>query len=73
MVIVSGCSEEEFSRKVLMLRQRASDPDKVCLSVGCFYNDLKSSITDAMRIADEAMYKDKERYYAEHPERRNIR
>ena len=73
MVIVSDCSEEEFSRKVLMLRQRASDPDKVCFSVGCFYNDLKSSITDAMRIADEAMYKDKERYYAEHPERRNIR
>ena len=71
MVIVSGCSEEEFGRKVAKLRERASDPDKVCFSVGCFYNDLHSSIRDAMRIADEAMYKDKEKYYSEHPERKN--
>lgn len=71
MVIVSGCSEEEFGRKVAKLRERASDPDKVCFSVGCFYNDLHSSIRDAMRIADEAMYKDKEKYYTEHPERKN--
>ena len=27
-------------------------------------------IRDAMRIADEEMYKDKEKYYFEHPERK---
>ena len=71
MVIVSGCSEEEFDNKVAKLRERSADPEKVCFSVGSFYNSSDSVILDAMRIADQAMYKDKEQYYLTHPERRN--
>jgi len=33
-------------------------------------NDVIKDIRDAMRVADEEMYKDKERYYKEHPERK---
>ena len=70
MVMVLGCSEAEFNSKVSVLRERSSDPDNVCFSVGCFYNGSNSDIRDAMRFADEAMYKDKENYYSEHPERK---
>ena len=69
MVIVSG-SREDFDKKIDMLRAKASDPDNVCFSFGYCFNDSDIDIRDAMRIADEEMYKDKEKYYSEHPERR---
>ena len=70
MVIASG-SKESFEQKLLTLREKASDPDNVCFSFGYCYNDSGMDIRDAMRIADEEMYKDKEKYYFEHPERKN--
>ncbi|MBR3247220.1 MAG: sensor domain-containing diguanylate cyclase [Clostridiales bacterium] len=69
MVIVSG-SRDEFDKKISLLRAKASDPDYVCLSFGYCFNDSDMDIRDAMRIADEEMYKDKEKYYSEHPDRR---
>ena len=48
----------------------ASDPDNVCFSFGYCFNDSDIDIRDAMRIADEEMYKDKAKYYSEHPERK---
>lgn len=69
MVIVSG-DRESFDRKIAELRARASDPDNVCFSFGYYFNDTDTDIRDAMRIADEEMYKDKEKYYEEHPGRR---
>lgn len=42
----------------------------VCFSFGYYFNDNDMDIRDAMRIADEEMYKDKDKYYEEHPERR---
>ena len=70
MIVVSGCTEERFFEKVDELKKRSSDPTSVCFSVGCFFNGDNTDIHDVMSIADEQMYKDKERYYAEHPERR---
>ena len=70
MIIASDISESAFSEKVHDLRKAASDPDSVCFSVGSFYNSSGSDIRDAMRIADEAMYKDKEEYYQKYPERK---
>ncbi len=69
MVIAEG-SKESFDRKLQTLREKASDPDYVCFSFGYCYNDSGMDIRDAMRIADEEMYKDKEKYYFEHPERK---
>ena len=70
MIIVSDISESAFSEKISELRTAASDPDSVCFSVGSFYNSSGCDIRDAMRTADEAMYKDKEEYYAKYPERK---
>ena len=70
MVIVPGCTEEQFKGKVSELRTRASDPDNVCFSVGSLFNDSGMDIRDVMRIADEEMYKDKDKYYEDHPERK---
>lgn len=69
MVIAAG-SRESFEKKLQTLREKASDPDNVCFSFGYCYNDSGMDIRDAMRIADEEMYKDKEKYYFEHPERK---
>ena len=63
-------SKESFEKKLQTLREKASDPDNVCFSFGYCYNDSGMDIRDAMRIADEEMYKDKEKYYFEHPERK---
>ena len=71
MTIVSGCDEEAFNRKVQTLRERAGDPDNVCFSVGSFYNSTGCDIRTAMKEADKAMYRDKEEYYAAHPERKH--
>ena len=69
MVIAAG-SRESFENKLHTLREKASDPDNVCFSFGYCYNDSGLDIRDAMRVADEEMYKDKEKYYFEHPERK---
>ena len=70
MVILPGCDKETFAAKISKLRSVASDPDSVCFSVGYYYNDSGEDIRDAMRIADEEMYKDKDKYYSDHPDRK---
>lgn len=70
MVIVNECTKEEFNDKVNELRTKASNPDNVCFSIGSVFNDNGSDIREVMKKADEEMYKDKEKYYSEHPERK---
>ena len=70
MVIVTDCTEEKFMNKLGELRAKASDPENVCFSVGYCYNSEGMDIRDAMRVADEYMYKDKDKYYTEHPDRK---
>ncbi|SFV01796.1 sensor domain-containing diguanylate cyclase [Butyrivibrio sp. INlla21] len=68
MIVVKGCTKEEFFEKIDELKERTSDPDKVCLSVGCVFNDSDLSIRDCLRISDEEMYKNKDKFYEDHPE-----
>ncbi len=70
MVIVPHCTEQSFNSKVERLRARASDPDKVSLSVGSIFDSDGRDIRDLLKTADEAMYADKESYYEKWPERR---
>ena len=70
MVIATGCNEEEFNRKVGDLREKAGLSGNVCFSVGSIFNDSNEDIRDIMRKADEAMYKDKDKYYEKYPERK---
>ena len=70
MVIVPGTSEEDFEHKIEELRKRSSDPDNVCFAVGSMYNGTDTDIRDIMRKADERMYRDKDQYYSDHPDRK---
>lgn len=69
-MVISSADRETFEGKIRALREKTGDPDNICLSVGYCYNDSGIDIRDAMRIADEEMYKDKEKYYTDNPERR---
>lgn len=67
MVIVEDMDEEGFNDVVDKLKNQT---DKVYLAVGGCYEPEDMDIRRAMHIADEQMYKDKERYYKRFPERR---
>ena len=69
LIITAGCNRKEFDRKIDLLRQRASDPDNICFSIGVNYGDHGCDVRDAMGVADDKMYKDKQEFYKLHPER----
>jgi diguanylate cyclase (GGDEF)-like protein len=71
MIIVQGCSEDDFRRIVERIKDNSSDPDSVCFAVGCCFDAEGGDIRDAMRRADENMYKDKAVYYSTYPERKH--
>lgn len=67
VVLETNCKLDEFNKKVEELRKRADTPQNVSIAVGSYYVSSGCDIRDAMRLADENMYKDKEEYYAKHP------
>ena len=67
MIIAPDMPEEEFDMHVEKLRQATSSPDSVCFAVGKCY-EKASEIRKAMRMADERMYADKQKFYEMHPE-----
>ena len=67
-IIVTGITEEELSRRVEAIRKAAEKYEHVCFAIGQFYDDNRSNIRQALRIADERMYEDKKRFYEQHPE-----
>lgn len=69
IVISAGISREAFGRKVERLRLAAAKGG-VSFAVGTFWSDGAMDVSDAFRLADEAMYADKKAYYAAHPEQR---
>ena len=71
MIIASGCTRDEFGEKLVLLKEKASDPNNVCFAVGSYFDDEGCDIRSAMRKADENMYADKRFYYTLHPERKN--
>ena len=73
VVIVTGCAEEVFNKKVQVLRLHMDMSNDVSLAIGCYYVSSGCDIRTAMRLADENMYKDKREYYKKHPknDRRN--
>ncbi len=70
MVILTGCSEEELERRVGLVRERENDPDGASLAAGRYFSAEGCDIRSAMHFADEDMYRQKERYYAAHPDKR---
>ncbi len=63
-------TEQDFMQKIAMLKQEACDPDWLYFAVGYYHDASSGNLRLALRYADERMYKDKDAYYAAHPERR---
>lgn len=70
MMIIEGCTKEDFEKKVSELKRSILDSEEVSFAVGSCYIDSGSDIRKAMRLADEDMYRDKERYYSENPDKK---
>ena len=68
MIVVKDCTKEEFSDKINALKEKTSDPNKICLSVGSVFNDSDLTIRDCLRLSDEEMYRNKDKFYEDHPE-----
>ena len=66
VIIVPACGEKEFEEKVKELKARTEYGSEVCLAVGSHWDMYGENIRRSMHLADEEMYKDKEKFYKEH-------
>jgi diguanylate cyclase (GGDEF)-like protein len=70
LIIAAGCEQGEADRKAALLKERSKDADAVSFAVGYSCGGGGRDIRDAMRTADESMYRDKEEFYKMHPDRK---
>ena len=68
MVFLSFTSEEDIIDKCNKVKVLSRHYKNVSFAIGYSYQNDSSDITDALKLADERMYEDKDKYYAEHPE-----
>ena len=68
-VFCPDISEEKLDQQVKQLRALADSTPDVSFAVGCVYVTGEYDIRNAMKNADERMYKDKQEYYRLHPEK----
>ncbi len=69
-IIISGITEPELIRKAEQVKKISENYEGVSFAIGCGLADKSSDIRVALRVADERMYADKKKYYAEHPEKK---
>ncbi|MBO7677622.1 MAG: hypothetical protein J6S49_08915, partial [Erysipelotrichaceae bacterium] len=64
---------EEFEAMVSKIKALIKEDPRVSISIGSFWNDGGITTREAMKKADEEMYRNKKKYYTKHPEydRRN--
>ena len=67
-IIVTGITEEELNKRVEAVREVSRKYEHVCFAIGQCYEDKRTNVRQALRIADERMYEDKQKYYDKHPE-----
>jgi diguanylate cyclase (GGDEF)-like protein len=68
VVISADITEGVFDRKLARLRRDAEKNVDVSFAMGSFWSDGTVEPSEAFRIADDNMYKDKREYYLSHPE-----
>jgi diguanylate cyclase (GGDEF)-like protein len=68
MVLLTYTTEEEIIAKCKKVKQIEHNYPDVSFALGYSYSKDSSDITEALKLADERMYEDKEKYYKEHPE-----
>ncbi|MCR5629972.1 GGDEF domain-containing protein [Eubacterium sp.] len=67
-VILTDINEEKIRQYVEHLSV-VSERYGVCFAIGSSFTEDNRNIKDALRIADERMYKDKKHYYELHPDK----
>ena len=67
-IIALGITEEELGKRAEAIREASKKYEHVCFAIGQCYDDDKSNVRHALRIADERMYEDKRKFYEQHPE-----
>ena len=67
-IIVTGITEEELNKRVEDIRRVSQKYEHVCFAIGQCYDDNRSNVRQALRIADQRMYEDKRQFYENHPE-----
>ena len=72
MVLSVKMSEEQLAASVEKLRHASCNPDGVCFAIGFSFGKV-GDIVKTMRTADVNMYRDKQRFYMMHPERKGYR
>ncbi len=68
--IISFSPKFEFEEKIKLLREKACDPDWLYFAIGYYHDEESGNLRLAMRYADEAMYKDKDKFYEMYPDKR---
>ncbi len=69
-VIVRNMKKEEVAKKIEKIRETAKHYDKVIFALGGWVEEDSRNVRVALHKADELMYEDKQKFYAEHPERK---
>ena len=72
-IIMIGITEEELGKRVEAMKEASKKYEHLCFAIGQCYDDDKSNVRQALRIADERMYENKRQYYEEHPELKDRR
>ncbi len=67
-IILTGITEEELGRRVEAVREVSQKYEHVCFALGQCFDERRSNVRHALRIADERMYEDKRKFYEKHPE-----
>ena len=68
MVLMTFTTEEAIIEKIAKAKKLSRHYGNVSFAMGYSFQNAISDITDALKLADERMYADKEQYYKEHPE-----
>jgi diguanylate cyclase (GGDEF)-like protein len=68
VVIVPDCEKAEFEKYVKELREKSAYGSEVCFAIGSYWTDDTAKLREAMHLADEAMYADKDNFYKNHPD-----
>ena len=68
MVLLTFTTEENIVEKIAKAKKLSRHYGNVSFAMGYCYQNDSGDITNALKTADEKMYEDKEKYYAEHPE-----
>ncbi|MCR4926365.1 MAG: diguanylate cyclase [Lachnospiraceae bacterium] len=69
VILCPDITEVEMEKRLLKIRSLSEETEDVSFAFGTAFCEEHHDIRRAIRSADERMYKDKEAYYLNHPEK----